>query len=692
MVCSLSATADVEQLVIPHINANGLGVVLNEGDSSYTFSFTANSAAVATNIIFYQNDMEVGKLPVAAAQEGANEAVVLRQDIPGALGIPTQWAIELIGDTVKNWGTLFTDSSMIRTSATRVFNAVDKSPESDYFGRIYIMRRAGSSASTERTYNGMYVYASDYTLLTPNLIKGDAEFGNPTRLAVASDGFVYQADWANGYSGIYILDPSDLDGTITQFFAGTRNGQGVFTNNGVAVGSSTPGLGIIGSGKDTKLVVYNEDESGTLPKNGLAIYHIGQPDSTIAHSWGVAPDTTISLTMQTNAEGTPVPTSHGIFVSQCRLSGSNNNAAPSLMFVDYDGTMQMVSCDDPYADIIDGSDGGGYAVSADETMLVLQGGQQQFYVFDIRWQADKPVLTLREEYQHGIQTIRQMNFDFAGNLVCSGESGLTVFTMPTDHNVTVVPAKSALTVCKPLNDAVEGVSLDKDSVELLIGEQDTLVATVTPLNAANKEVVWSSLNDAIASVANGVVTAVADGTTSIIVATVEGNFADTCNVRVSTPYIAVTGVTLDHDSMYFDMGCVGSGETRDLTATVMPADATDQSVTWSSSIAAVASVEDGVVTALEVGETVITVTTNDGGFSATCKVVVEQLNGLYTIAVEGISYSNYTIWNSRGLLLTVYSSTGQPVATGMSDISLQALPAGTYMVRTPSGVVLNVLR
>lgn len=767
-------TAGVEQPVIPHINAYGLNVALNEGDSSYTFSYTANSAAVATNIIFYQKGKEVGKLPVAAAQEGANNVVVLRKDIPGFSGTPTNWAVELIGENVANFGQLFTDNSMIRTSTTRVFNAIDKSPESDYFGRIYIMRRGGSSSSTERPYSGLYAYAPDYTLLTPELIKGGAEFGNPTRLAVASDGFVYQADWADGYSGVYILDPSNLNGTITQFFQGTRNGAGVFTNNGVAVGSSSPGLGIIGSGKDTKLVVYNEDASGILPKNGLVIYNIGQPDGTIAHTWGVAPDDTITLTMQGNTEGTPVPTSHGIFVSQHRSSGNNNTAAPSLMFMDYSGTMQMATCYDPYVDIIDGSDGGGYAVSADETMLILQGGQQQFYVFDIEWQGNKPVLTLRYEYNHGIQTIRQMNFDFAGNLVCSGESGLTVFTVPTDHNVTLVPAKSTLSVSRLSNGAVEGieldqeeaqlkkgetltltatvipdaainkavtwassneavatvadgvvsavgigtaeivvtteegafadtctvevkpiavtsVALDKNEIELTEGETATLVATVMPADATNKDVVWSSLNEAVATVANGVVTAVAEGTTSIIVTTVDGNLADTCAVKVNKPVVAVTGVTLDKVTLLFDLRETDK-LTAQLVATVTPEDATDKSVTWASTNVAVATVAEGLVTAVAVGKANITVTTADDAFTAICEVEVTLTEGVYQIAVNGVSYSEHMVWNSQNLSLEVYAANGQKVAAGNADISLEAMPAGTYLVRMPDGKTMKVLR
>ena len=82
--------------------------------------------------------------------------------------------------------------------------------------------------------------------------------------------------------------------------------------------------------------------------------------------------------------------------------------------------------------------------------------------------------------------------------------------------------------------------------------------------------------------------------------------------------VAVTGVTLDQATMTLTAG----GATGTLVAIVAPADATNQSVNWSSSAPAVATVANGVVTPLTAGTTTITVTTVDGGFTATCVVTV----------------------------------------------------------------------
>jgi hypothetical protein len=106
----------------------------------------------------------------------------------------------------------------------------------------------------------------------------------------------------------------------------------------------------------------------------------------------------------------------------------------------------MSSASDEYKEIITGSNAGGYVVSADESVLIFNDGAQQFLVFDITWEGDKPVLALRYTIKHGIAKIRQMNWDYAGNIICSGDAGIQIVSLPKEENVTVVPAKKALTV------------------------------------------------------------------------------------------------------------------------------------------------------------------------------------------------------------------------------------------------------
>lgn len=552
-------TVGADQPLIKGIYAYDLTVEQPQ-EGMHLFKFKANADAAYAQIFFYDQEGNYAtSIYINEVKEGANEFEMSDELLPGNVGDTYAWSIELTGEEVGRWNKIFEDKSMLVSSTTRVFNTVDNNPESDYFGRIYLMRRAGSSASADRPKNGIFVYNPDYTPVNTELLKGGVEFGNPTRLSVASDGYVFQADWADGYSGVYVINPADLNGSFTQFFQGDRNSAGVFTNGGTAVGSSTPGLNIYGRGADTKLVVYNEDASGTLPANGLVIYNIGQPDGSILHSWGEAPSAVIPLTKQANTEGTPVATSHGVFVSQVRSAGNNNSAAPSLVFYDYSGNCLFSSDADPYKEIIDGSNGGGYAVTQDESVLVLNGGSQQFYVFDITWTDDTPSLTLRYEYEHNLGAIRQMNFDYAGNLVCSGEGGLFILAMPHTHNIVETPARDAVVKTEaPAEILVEAVELDQTELSLKVGETATLTATIFPDDATNQDVVWSSSDEAVATVVDGVVTAVAEGEALITVTAVDGGSAAQCLVRVSRIDDGLEA--LEASGIYYRNGIICNGQ------------------------------------------------------------------------------------------------------------------------------------
>ena len=164
--------------------------------------------------------------------------------------------------------------------------------------------------------------------------------------------------------------------------------------------------------------------------------------------------------------------------------------------------------------------------------------------------------------------------------------------------------------------SVTGVTLNKTSTSIQVGGTETLTATVSHKDAANKKVTWKSSNAAIASVdANGKVTGVKAGEATITVTTEDGGKTATCKVTVSDKEIKVTGVKLNKSETSL---LVGGNET--LTATVLPEDATNQNVTWKSDKPEIATVDaNGKVTAVKVGEATITVTTEDGGKTATCK-------------------------------------------------------------------------
>ncbi len=166
---------------------------------------------------------------------------------------------------------------------------------------------------------------------------------------------------------------------------------------------------------------------------------------------------------------------------------------------------------------------------------------------------------------------------------------------------------------------VESVSLDKKNITLTEGESHTLKAVVMPADAENKSVTWNSANTSVATVtSDGKVTAIAAGATTITVKSVDGEKSDACAVTVNAKIYPVESVALDQNSV-----TITAGETINLTATISPDNATNKAVNWSTSDASVATVTEGVVTAIAPGTATITVKTVDGEKSDACEVTVE---------------------------------------------------------------------
>ena len=173
----------------------------------------------------------------------------------------------------------------------------------------------------------------------------------------------------------------------------------------------------------------------------------------------------------------------------------------------------------------------------------------------------------------------------------------------------------AAVACDPPEDPrveVTNVSLNQSSVSMKVGASVSLTATVSPSNATDKAVTWSSSNAGIASVSNGVVSAVSEGEATITASA--GGKSATCNVTVLPNTVAVTGISLNKTSL-----SVYVNDTFQLQATVSPSNATDKTVKWTSSDSVVVKVDqNGLITALSPGTA--TVTAECGGFTAKCAV------------------------------------------------------------------------
>lgn len=168
--------------------------------------------------------------------------------------------------------------------------------------------------------------------------------------------------------------------------------------------------------------------------------------------------------------------------------------------------------------------------------------------------------------------------------------------------------------------------LDVEKVTLAEGQTVSLVGYVSPEDANNKGIVWSSNRIEIATVDtnDGLVTGVSKGTAIITATSVDNpNISASCEVTVS-PKIPVTDVSLKLPSTW--TGNMNIGETANLVASIDPWNATDQSIDWISSDSNIASVSPyGTVTAVNPGEVTITAKSKDNPTkSATCTVTVNE--------------------------------------------------------------------
>lgn len=263
--------------------------------------------------------------------------------------------------------------------------------------------------------------------------------------------------------------------------------------------------------------------------------------------------------------------------------------------------------------------------------------------------------------------------------------GITTITVETEDggytatcNVTVIDSSIV---------SVTGVKLSATVAELTIGNSKQLTAAISPTNATNKGVTWSSSNTNVASVSSsGVVVAKGEGTATITVKTDDGGYTAACTIRVSKPspsVVAVTGVKLSAIGIELPVG----GSKR-LSATITPSNATNKGVTWSSDNASVAAVNaSGLITAKGEGTATVTVRTDDGGYTATCKITVVPVTAPekveISVSADSLKYKETTRVNVSELPVgyTVqYSSSDESIAKVDSNGNIKAVGKGTATI------------
>ena len=205
------------------------------------------------------------------------------------------------------------------------------------------------------------------------------------------------------------------------------------------------------------------------------------------------------------------------------------------------------------------------------------------------------------------------------------QSGLVKGYMTGTATITARAGQSTATCVVTVTPVLAtGIALNASQLTMEVGEPFRLVATVYPGNVSNGAVAWMiPANDVVSASWNGnecVILAEKAGTVRIGARTTDGtNLTAYCTITVNTPFVMATSITIMPSNLTMNVN-----ETYQLHATVLPLDATNKTVAWSSSNTSVATVtSNGVVRALKAGNATITASTTDGSqLTVQCKATV----------------------------------------------------------------------
>ena len=286
----------------------------------------------------------------------------------------------------------------------------------------------------------------------------------------------------------------------------------------------------------------------------------------------------------------------------------------------------------------------------------------------------------------------------------AGNYSVTLTTSDGGHTAECIVIISANSSSETV--AVTGVTLNEQEVTMYVNDTRSFSYSIQPNNATNQTVYWYTANgNCSVDSETGLVTAKFVGVDYINVATYDGHYAASCKINVvdsnSGSNVPVSSVTLSTTNLSINVN-----EQHTLVATVLPSNATNKNLTWTTSNSSVVSVSVGTVIGVSEGNAFVTVTTQDGSYSATCQIVVSNNNssggssdggntesGFY-ISNTTMEYASYVLFNHNSIGVTPYedkavlcdASTNEVLATGMFEettraiIYLYDLTVGTYTV------------
>lgn len=234
------------------------------------------------------------------------------------------------------------------------------------------------------------------------------------------------------------------------------------------------------------------------------------------------------------------------------------------------------------------------------------------------------------------------------NIVTVDQQGNITGVNPGSATVTAISNDGGyVSMCNVTVEAISkniiGIDLDKKELSIVSGKKEKLNVIINPSYAENKNIIWISSNEEVATVDNGEVNAISPGTTEIKAISEDGKKEAICKVTVTSPIVESLSFTDEEQTVYVD------SKTK-LNTILEPENSNIENLIWTSSNEEVATVENGIVNAISIGETTVSVFNEEKTINASIKVIVvdepeEELN----ITIEGYNLNfdpeikNYTL-------------------------------------------------
>ena len=259
-------------------------------------------------------------------------------------------------------------------------------------------------------------------------------------------------------------------------------------------------------------------------------------------------------------------------------------------------------------------------------------------------------------------------------------------TSNSNSNTNSSNSNSNVTSNSNTNVSVTGIELVGETLTVRVGSKETINYRIVPENATNKNVTYTTTNNNLFDINNGVVTGKKEGTGTVLIKTVDGNY----EAKLTVVVLAKTTIKVTSVSATISSNSITVGSTATIKATVNPSNATDKKITFKSNNTAVATVNSsGVVKGVSAGTATITVTSNDGNKKATFTVTVKNpvhatsvvISGSSTVAVGKTITLTFTTTPANAIEKTAtWSSSDATIATVDSKGVVTGKKAGKVII------------